>query len=84
VATGLAVIWTAVFWRAAGERAIKAFCYSLLGMLGGGLTDVVDMPWVSAAKIAAGVAVISVLGSIVSSSATGGGPSLTNAEELPK
>jgi len=75
--------WTAAFWRAAGERAVKAFSYSLLGMLGGGVTNIVDMPWLSAAQIAAGVSVISILGSIVSSSATGGGPSLTNAEELP-
>lgn len=77
------MIFTVAFWRAAGERAVKAFSYSLLGMLGGGVTNIVDMPWLSATKMAAGVSVISILGSIVSSSATGGGPSLTNAEELP-
>ena len=77
------MIFTAAFWKAAAERAVKAFSYSLLGMLGGGLVSIVDMPWLSAAQIAAGVAVLSVLGSIVSSKATGGGPSLTNAEELP-
>lgn len=77
------MIFTAAFWKAAAERAGKAFAYSLLGLLSGGATDIVEMPWLSAAKIAAGVAVFSILGSIVSSATTGGGPSLTNAEELP-
>jgi len=76
-------MWTVAFWRAAGERAFKAFSYSLVGMLGGGATNIVDMPWLAAAKVSAGIAVLSILGSIGSSAATGGGPSLTNAEELP-
>lgn len=78
------MIFTVVFWKAAGERAAKAFAYSLLAMLAGGATDVVSMPWWSATRIALGVAVLSVLGSVASSTATGGGPSLTNAEKLPK
>jgi hypothetical protein len=76
------MIWSLAFWRAAGERAVKSFSYSLLGMLGGGAVDIISMPWWSALRMALGITVLSVLGSIVSSTATGGGPSLTNAEEL--
>jgi hypothetical protein len=77
-------MFTLLFWKAAAERAAKAFAYSLVGMLTGGATDIVEMPWLSAARIALGVAVLSVLGSIGSVVATGGGPSLTNAERLPR
>lgn len=77
-------MFTLPFWKAAGERAVKAFTYSLLGTLGAGAVDIVEMPWWSGTRIALGVAALSVLGSIVSSSATGGGPSLTNAEKLPR
>lgn len=76
------MIFEVAFWKAAGERAIKAFSYSLLGMLSGGVLDVVSMPWWAATRIALGVALISVLGSLTSAGATGGGPSLTNAEVL--
>lgn len=76
------MIFTAVFWKAAAERAARAFTYSLLTTLGAGAVDIVSMPWWSAARIALGVAVLSVLGSVVSSQVTGGGPSLTNAEVL--
>ena len=77
------MIWTLAFWKATAERAVKAFAYSLLGMLVGGVSDVVEMPWWSATRIALGVAVLSVLGSVGSSVATGNGPSLTNTEKLP-
>ena len=76
------MIFELAFWKAAAERAVKAFTYSLLGMLGGGAVDIVSMPWWSAARIALGIAALSVLGSLASSGATGGGPSLTNAEKL--
>jgi hypothetical protein len=76
------VIFNVAFWKAAGERAVKAFTYSLLGTLGAGAVDIVSMPWWSAARIALGVAVLSLLGSLASAGATGGGPSLNNAEEL--
>ena len=76
------MIFTAAFWKAAAERAAKAFCYSLLITLGGGAVDVVEMPWLAAVKLAAGMAVLSLLGSAASGAATGGGPSLTNAEKI--
>lgn len=77
-------MFTRLFWKATAERAVKAFTYSLIGMLTGGVTDIVEMPWLTAARIALGVAVLSVLGSLASVAATGGGPSLTNAERLPR
>lgn len=77
-------MWTLAFWRAVGERAFKSFAYSLTGMLIGGTTDIVEMPWWSAIRIALGVTLLSVLGSLASSGLTGGGPSLTNAEVVPE
>lgn len=76
------MVFTVAFWKAAGERAVKAFTYSLLATLGAGTLDILSMPWTAGARIALGAAVLSILGSILSSAATGGGPSLTNAEEL--
>jgi hypothetical protein len=76
------MIFTAAFWKAAAERSVKAFTYSLLTTLGAGSLDIVSMPWWAGARIALGTAVLSLLGSMVSSATTGGGPSLTNAEEL--
>ncbi len=77
-------LWTAGFWKAAVERALKAFSYTLVGLLSGGVMDIIEAPWQASIRIAAHVAVLSLLGSVSSSALTGGGPSLTNAERLPK
>lgn len=77
-------MFTLPFWKAVAERAAKSFAYSLTATLTAGATDIVEMPWASAVRIALGVTALSVLGSLGSTLATGGGPSLTNAERLPR
>lgn len=78
------MMFSVAFWKAVAERAIKAFAYSLVATLSAGATDIVEMPWWAGTRIALGVAALSVLGSVVSTGLTGGGPSLTNAEQLPQ
>ena len=77
-------MFTRQFWKAAAERAVQAFTWSLLGTLGAGATDIVEMPWWAATRIALGVAALTLLGSVGSTAITGGGPSITNAERLPR
>lgn len=77
-------MFTVAFWKAAAERATKAFAYSLFATLSAGAMDIVQMPWTGGVRIALGAAALSLLGSMASTALTGGGPSLTNAEQLPK
>jgi hypothetical protein len=60
-------MWTANFWKATAERAIKSFCQGLLVLWGADSAfDIVQVDIKSALGIAAGYAVISILTSIVS------------------
>lgn len=79
-------IYTAAFWKAAAERAVKTFAQTAVASLtvtaaaGGGITDAA---WLTVASVSGLAAVISVLTSVGSGMATGGGPSVTNSETLP-
>jgi hypothetical protein len=78
-------IFTARFWKAAGERAVKTFCGSLVTVFGADAVNVFDVsiPWRQSIGIALGTTLISVLLSIASAPVgTNGGPSLTN--EVPQ
>ena len=75
-------IWTAAFWKAAAERALKTFAQAFAAILVATGTGLLDTDWQNAASVAAMAAVISVLTSIGSDLATTGGPSLTTAETL--
>lgn len=59
-------MWTVMFWRATAERAIKSFCQALVLALGADATGVIDAEWGDALTAAAGMAVLSVLTSIIS------------------
>lgn len=70
-------LWTMSFWKAAGERAVKTAAQTALVVLGMDRLDVLTTDWAGVASVAAGGAILSVLTSIASDAATGGGPSLT-------
>lgn len=76
-------IFSALFWRAAAERAIKAGAWAASSTLIANGVGLFNAQWLDVASVAGMAVLLSVLGSIVSDAATSGsGPSLTNAETL--
>lgn len=68
------------FWLATAERAVKTLAQTAVSLLAVGATGVLDVDWVAVVSASLLAALISVLTSIASDAATGGGPSLTSAE----
>ena len=73
------MIWTAAFWRGAGERAIKTFVQTFAAVLFlGGLSQVVSpsealaMPWASSLVTGALAALLSLLTSLGNAEFTAG------------
>lgn len=79
-------IWTGSFWKATAERAIKSAAQGILWTwaVGDEVASLLAFNWETAAYAAGGMAVFSVLTSIVSAlpAVGGGGPSFGNAEAL--
>ncbi|WFG44371.1 holin [Pseudonocardia alni] len=78
-------LYTAVFWKDAGERAVKTTAQALLSLwLVGGVFDVLAVDWGSALGVAGGAAVISLLTSVVSAPAADRGTaSLVQQDHVP-
>jgi hypothetical protein len=70
-------IWTVAFWKAAAERAVRAFAVGVLGAGVGGNLPVTNIPWWAALSIGASAAIGSVLISLTVNTATGDGPGIT-------
>lgn len=77
-------MFTLLFWRAAGERAIKSAAqFVVLAYFGGDVVfNVFQADFVNMAGVAAGAVLLSVLTSLASAAATDGSPSLSHAEVL--
>ena len=75
-------LFTAEFWISAAERAVKSGAWSLAATLGAGQIGVLEADWPQALSVAGMAMVLSLLGSIGSDAATGGGPSITSSETL--
>lgn len=58
---------TVSFWKATAEQAVTAFAASMLTLLGAGVVDVLTVAWTTDLRIAGGVALVSVLKSLVGS-----------------
>lgn len=58
-------MFTAAFWLAAGERAVKTFAQTLVVLFAAG-TTVLTLDWVQALSLAGTAALVSVLTSLVS------------------
>lgn len=67
LAEGNDELGTVSFWKATAEQALTAFAASMLSLLGAGVVDVLSVPWTTDLRVAAGVAVVSVLKSLVAS-----------------
>ena len=68
------------FWDAALERGLATFAQTALAFLGASQLRLFEAPWRAAVSTGAMALVLSVLTSVAATVATGGGPSLTNAE----
>lgn len=75
-------IFTRTFWKAAGERCLRAAAWTLLSTLTGGAVNLLEVPWAGALGVAGMAAVLSLLASIAVDQVTGTGPSVTSAEQL--
>jgi hypothetical protein len=79
-------IFTVLFWKAAAERALKSAAQgAILAGVGVAKFDALHASWETIGGAALGAAVLSVLTSVASDALTdGAGPSLTDAEVLPR
>lgn len=75
-------MWTAAFWKALAERAIKTFAQSLAALLVADGADILSMNWGEALSVAGMAAVVSVLTTIASGAITGGEASVIKAETV--
>jgi hypothetical protein len=78
-------MWSAAFWKAAAERAVKSAAQGVLlvwlgdaGVAGGAVASLVTLDWATAGYAAGGMALLSVLTSVISAPIGNGGPSLAN------
>ena len=68
------------FWDAALERGLATFAQTAVAFLTASQLGLFEAPWRAAVSTAAMALVLSMLKSVAATVATGGGPSLTNAE----
>lgn len=70
-------MWTASFWKAAAERALKTTAQAAVAFLAVGVTGILEVDWVQLGSVAVLAGVISVLTSVGSGAITDGSPSLS-------
>lgn len=76
-------MFTAAFWRAAGERAIKTIAQTAIAVIGvDALISVVDIDWQYIAGVSATAGILSVLTSVASNGVGAPGPSLGQETEV--
>lgn len=76
-------IYSADFWSAAAERAIKTVAQTAASLIVAGGFGLLDADWIAVASVSGMAGVVSLLTSIGSGVATGDGPSLAG-EYLPE
>ena len=77
-------MWTAAFWKAAAERAIRTFAQTFAALLvADPVIGVFEFNWLDAVQVSGLAALASVLTSLAASAVTANpGPSITDAEVL--
>ena len=76
-------MWSAQFWKAAAERAIKTLAQTLIAILAVGQTTVLSVDWKQSAAVAATATLLSVLTSVASAGMGNTGPSLASEAIVP-
>ena len=85
-------MFSAAFWKAAAERAVKSAAQGVLlvwlgdaGVAGGQVASLVSLDWATAGYAAGGMALLSLLTSVISAPiGDNGGPSLTTEKVEPQ
>ncbi|AYG84251.1 hypothetical protein DWB77_06464 [Streptomyces hundungensis] len=71
------MLFTAAFWKATAERAIRTFAQALAAVLTAGATNLLDVHWTAAFATAGMAAVLAVLMAVGTSGLGQPGPGLT-------
>ena len=74
-------MFSLTFFKAAGERALRAFAFSLTAFVGVSGIGFGDVDWIRALSVSGIAAILSILTSITVNSATGTGPAITDSEQ---
>lgn len=70
-------MWTAGFWKATAERALRTFAQSLAAVLVAGATTLLDVDWKAALATAGMATLLAVLTAVGAANAGARGPGLT-------
>ena len=70
-------IWSAAFWRAATERAIRTAAQTAVATLTAGATGLLEVDWAAVGSVSGMAAVLSVLTSVATGAVQGDGPGVT-------
>ncbi|MEU9101947.1 holin [Streptomyces sp. NPDC048361] len=71
------MLFTAAFWKATAERAVRTFAQALAAVLTAGATSLLDVHWTVAFATAGMAAVLAVLMAVGSAGLGAPGPGLT-------
>ena len=74
-------MFTADFWKATAERALRTFAQSLIAVLTAGATNLFDVDWQAALATAGLATLLAVLTAIGAAKAGRPGPGLTETTE---
>ncbi|MEN8654264.1 holin [Streptomyces sp. 21So2-11] len=75
-------MFTAAFWKATGERALRTFAQALVAVLTAGATNLIDVNWLAAVSTAGLATLLAVFTAIGASGVGGGhGPGLTETTD---
>ncbi|RCH70801.1 holin [Streptomyces sp. SDr-06] len=72
-------MFTAAFWKATAERAVRTFAQALAAVLTAGATNLLDVHWTAAFATAGMAAVLAVLMAVGTSQLGQPGPGLTES-----
>ncbi|MFE6161259.1 holin [Streptomyces sp. NPDC056486] len=70
-------MWTAGFWKATAERALRTFAQSLAAVLVAGATTLLDVDWKAALATAGMATLLAVLTAVGAANFGSHGPGLT-------
>ncbi|MEV8317723.1 holin [Streptomyces sp. NPDC059900] len=70
-------MWTAGFWKATSERALRTFAQSLAAVLVAGTTTLLDVDWKAALATAGMATLLAVLTAVGAANVGGRGPGIT-------
>lgn len=70
-------MWTAGFWKATAERALRTFAQSLAAVLVAGATTLLDVEWKAAFATAGMATLLAVLTAVGAANAGARGPGIT-------